>query len=403
MALPPTYYDFVLKLRPHVAALAEQDAQELLLRLDPPAAIHSVDDYDSRYAQCIEALTQQILESTANAAGVSVEEIKHKIGAAQLSANAHVASLFNTVNFEYHALVNFSLAGKKTFHFSDHLTEHLANTEINLKADLIQLPFQTCLFTFTSVAAVNAMHNIRGDAGRWSANTAGLDYSAPISAFVTVLPAGKGLPGRKLLVCGWHAKLPSSNHLMLKRELYLGDNWSLEQVLRTDWETLTPEAVGKGLVVDVDERTVERQDDDAFYTDGLAFYRIILNAVLYLSSDQADLIPTASPRHAIEAQAKGIESRPKRRKLLQTLGRYSALDYQEVGASVGPIVIQKGEAEGVAAGPGGSKPLVRFMVRGHWRRQPHGPESLERRLTWIRPYYKGADLAATINKPYLVK
>jgi hypothetical protein len=43
------------------------------------------------------------------------------------------------------------------------------------------------------------------------------------------------------------------------------------------------------------------------------------------------------------------------------------------------------------------------MVRGHWRRQPHGQENLERKLIWIRPYYKGPDLAAVINKPYLVK
>lgn len=32
-------------------------------------------------------------------------------------------------------------------------------------------------------------------------NAAGLDYTAPVSAFLTVLPAGAGLPGRKLLVC----------------------------------------------------------------------------------------------------------------------------------------------------------------------------------------------------------
>lgn len=43
------------------------------------------------------------------------------------------------------------------------------------------------------------------------------------------------------------------------------------------------------------------------------------------------------------------------------------------------------------------------MVRGHWRQQPHGPGGRERKLLWIRPHYKGPDLAAVINKPYLVK
>ena len=56
MALPPTYYDFVRKLRPHLIELAEQDAEELLRSPNPPQAIHSVDDYDSRFQPFIERL-----------------------------------------------------------------------------------------------------------------------------------------------------------------------------------------------------------------------------------------------------------------------------------------------------------------------------------------------------------
>ena len=44
MALPPTYYDFVRKLRSFVAELAEQDAQDLLTQPQSPETIHSVDD-----------------------------------------------------------------------------------------------------------------------------------------------------------------------------------------------------------------------------------------------------------------------------------------------------------------------------------------------------------------------
>ncbi len=32
--------------------------------------------------------------------------------------------------------------------------------------------------------------------------------------------------------------------------------------------------------VNLGNETIEQQNDDTFYTDGLAFYRIILNAVL---------------------------------------------------------------------------------------------------------------------------
>lgn len=403
MILPPTYYDFVRKLRPFVAEFAEQDAQELLAQPLPPEAIHSVDDYDSRFELCIEQADEELLERIARMRGVPVEHVRPEFDKVRLQARSQFASLYSTVNHEYHSLVNFALAGKKTFYFSDNLAEHLANTEINLVSSLIQLPFPTCLFTFTSRSVVNAIHNIRGDVGRWDMNSAGLDYSAPVSAFLTIHPAGAGLPGRKLLICAWHARLPESSYLMLKRELYLGEGWSLEQSLRTDWETLTPENLGIGLSVNVNDGTIAHQDDDRFYTDGLTFYRIILNALLYLSSDQAELTAKASPRKEIEDRASGITSRPKRRKLLQTTNRYSTLDYQEVGTSVDPIVIQKCATEGSGFGNFSGKPLVRFIVRGHWRRQSHGPENQERKLVWIRPYYKGPDLAATINKPYLVK
>ena len=94
------------------------------------------------------------------------------------------------------------------------------------------------------------------------------------------------------------------------------------QALRTDWETLTPNDLGIGMSVNLNEESIAHQDDDTFYTDGLAFYRIVLNAVLYLSSDKAELTAKESPRKEIEDRAKGIASLPKRRKLLQTTGRY---------------------------------------------------------------------------------
>lgn len=403
MDLPPTYYDFIRKLRPELVEMSEQDAADLLSSPNPPQTIHSVDDYNSRFPRFIERLNAKLLGYGEDHPGVSVEEMSPYLSSAPPQTKASLASLYGTVNNEYHSVVNFTLAGQKTFHFSDNLVEHLANTEINLKAALIQLPFPTCLFTFTSRAVINAMHNIRGDAGRWAMNVGDLDYDAPVSAFLTIHPASEGLPGRKLLICAWHARLPHTSYLALKRELYLGDHWTLEQALHTDWETLTPNDHGIGMRVSLDDDTIAHQDDDTFYTDGLAFYRIVLNAVLYLASDQAELTPRETPQRDIEARANEIASLSKRRKLLQTRNRHTALDYHEVGASVGPIVIKKGESESASGGSGGSKPLVRFMVRGHWRRQPHGPESQDRKLIWIRPYYKGPDLAATINKPYLVK
>jgi hypothetical protein len=49
----------------------------------------------------------------------------------------------------------------------------------------------------------------------------------------------------------------------------------------------------------------------------------------------------------------------------------------------------------------GGKLLHRFMVRGHWRRP--NPSWKDQRLRWIAPYWKGPDLAATIERTYRLK
>ena len=48
--------------------------------------------------------------------------------------------------------------------------------------------------------------------------------------------------------------------------------------------------------------------------------------------------------------------------------------------------------------PSGRKLLHRFMVRGHWRRP--AATWKEQRPRWIKPYWKGPDLAAVIERTY---
>jgi len=406
MTLPSTYFDLLCELRPYVVDLAELDALDLLDQEEPPAAIHSVDDYDSRFGECIQALEEQTLGPVALRSGRSIDYIKRHLPDEQ--ARASLASLYTSVMLEYPSIVNFLLAGRKTFHFSDNLTEHLAHTEINLKAGMIELPFASCLFAFTSRTVINALHDARtgggdsagADPGR---NVPGLDYSAPVSVFLAVHAADGGLPGRKLVMATWHARGPDRIYCVIKRELYLGEDWTLEQALRTNWESLSPNTATAGLNIDTMDGTVTHQGDEAFYTDGLLFYRIVLNAVLYLASSQAELTPRRSPRPAFEV-IESIRSDKKWRKAHQAALRLSQLDYDEVGHSVGRIVVQRGGEKDASAGSGsGNSPMVRFMVRGHWRRQAHGPAAQERKLIWIAPFYKGPEFATLINKPYVAR
>ncbi|MEG6551289.1 hypothetical protein V6C53_13730 [Desulfocurvibacter africanus] len=68
--MPPTYYDFIRNLRSFVVDLAEQDALELLALTHPPTTIHSVDDFDSRFEQCIAQVDQEVLEHVAKITGL---------------------------------------------------------------------------------------------------------------------------------------------------------------------------------------------------------------------------------------------------------------------------------------------------------------------------------------------
>ena len=104
MALPTTYYDFVKNRHAYVAEYAELDAKDLANDPNPPLAIRSVDDYNSRFEQCMDRISMETLGVTAQKYGISIEEVR-----AIPELQADIASLFTTANYEYHSLVNFYL------------------------------------------------------------------------------------------------------------------------------------------------------------------------------------------------------------------------------------------------------------------------------------------------------
>ena len=52
---------------------------------------------------------------------------------------------------------------------------------------------------------------------------------------------------------------------------------------------------------------------------------------------------------------------------------------------------------------GGSAPSVQFIVRGHWRRQAHGPGHSQRKIIWIQPFWKGPEDALIVARAHAVK
>lgn len=402
MNLPPTYFEFMASIRPELVSLAELDAAQLR-HLGEISPVNSVDDYNSRFPKLVTATTYNMLgiEATSND-GLSDSELQTLFDQMPDQAKVALAKYNANLSLEYHSAVNFALFDKKVFHVSDNLSDSLLNTEINTKSELIKPPFPCSLMTYTSKASIDALYRLV-DPGN---QVVSKDYKAPISVFVTEMPVYAPLTGRKLVLSAWHARLPDKTYVAVKRELYLGSDWTLERSLNTEWKDLEHASSNTGLGFNAMGRDqgVATLDSDDFFTNSLQFFRLVLNTLLYLSSSDKEVRKCVSAHQAIEDKASSIKSPSRRRKELQSKKQYTAFDYSELGASVPPIQVRLGASSSDSDIPP-RQPMklgTQFIVRGHWRNQAHGEGMAKRKLIWVKPHLKGPDLGKTLNKNYIV-
>lgn len=399
MKMPKTHFDCIQWLRPDFLEDVERDVK-YLVKIGRNKPILSIDEYNSRFTECISREIEKLFEITAKTMGVSTHFLKQNLDAFPDLVRHRITVAIHNLNHEYYYCVNFLLAGKKTFFFSDVISQNLVHTEINLPATEIQLPFFACQLIFTEKEVIDAfyMRAIKDNPN------IEIDYSCPLSVFVTLYDDCDGLDGRRIIINSQHSKFPNTLFMGQKRELFLGNSWSLEQSLRTDWEKLTPDNLGAGLSYNNDN--LDYSTDDQFYTDGLLFHRIVMNAILYIISKNSDFSQQNSPLKELEKIIKNTKSFPKKFELERKVKETSILDYFEVGVSENPIVIKQSNGDDekidITYENFDKKIIRRFMVRGHWRNQRYGTGLTETKLIWIKPYIKGDDLSEMINKPYVV-
>jgi len=117
-------------------------------------------------------------------------------------------------------------------------------------------------------------------------------------------------------------------------------------------------------------------------------FRWAMNAVLYASS--------AENRRVIwnDKEAKQLSDRiaklpdgPKRKKLQERLRRLDSSQRTLLGPDVSMPPAEERTKGGVL--------IVRTRVQGHWKQQPYGEGSRERKLIWIQPYWRGPDESET--------
>ncbi len=391
--LAPTFYDVRKYVDADIYRAIGEDV-ETLKKNGTTDALHDLESFPSRVEQVWQRQYEKLIEAASREQGLPPTIIQREAERDPEAWNI-IEWQHRELSTRYYALLNFELFGTKTFYLQDGLVQHLACTEMNVVAPLLELPFPACMFVLTSRESIDALYQMHWAAHPEQKGRTLIDYKAPISVFLVLTEKVSDQPYRQLNIIAFHANR-EEYHLMVTRRLCLHDDWTLGEALTTDWANLDAQIEKrKHVSAEGEWETVE---DSLFYTDGLQFFRIILNAVLYISSADAELEHRLSDQETVEQEIDQISSRVKRQELKQAARHASRLPYIVVGAGV-PAV----EAITTFAPEAKRSLSVRFTVRGHWRRQACGPGLKDHVLRFIKPYNKGPEMATLINKPYLVK
>ena len=391
--LAPTFYDVRKYLDADMYRAIGEDV-ETLKKSGITDALHDLESFPSRVEQIWQRQYGRLIEAASREQGLPPMFFRREAERDPEAWNI-IEWQHRELSTRYYALLNFELFGTKTFYLQDGLVQHLACTEMNVVSPLLELPFPACMFVLTNRESIDALYQIHFAAHPEQRGRKLIDYKAPISVFLVLTQKDSDQPYRQLNIIAFHASR-EENHLMVTRRLCLLDDWTLGEALTTDWANLDAQ-IEKRKRVNT-EGEWETVEDSLFYTDGLLFFRIILNAALYISSADAELAHRPSDQDSAKQEIDRIPSRVKRQELKKAARHASRLPYIVVGASI-PAV----EAIPTSAREGKRTLSVRFTVRGHWRHQACGPGLKDHVLRFIKPYNKGPEMATLINKPYLVK
>lgn len=382
---PPTHYDYLKK---HQADLYEAVIADVEAGFEGPT--DSVDELPAFPAFADWYMNEFIVSLADKLAGV----FGYKLQGAELMdvINQHVdlRMYAYSMSAAYQCLFNFVSQGKKTFYFAEPLVERMSVTEMDAPSEFLHLPYPACMFVLNDPVSQEAFKNI-GETHS--------DVNAPITVYAYERPY---LGCRKIVFAIYQTK-GDTVHSFVKRELLIHPDWRIEQSLQTDWgklqeqpeETLNEDSLADFLGL--------ADDDSRFYHQGLPFFRILVNGILYLASNEPDVRDLASPIEEVEAELSKATSRGKRKKLKNEAAKSSALDGTAVGGRLERIHIHKHAGKSTGVSRAGSMIAKRFFVRGHWRNQAHGPKHSLRKLTYIPPYIKGPEASELINKPYVVR
>jgi hypothetical protein len=413
MKLPFNHYDIELRRIPEFLRAAETDAA--FLRDSGRGELVNPQDLTALplAMKAIAARAEGRMVDEANKSKTSVAAVKHYLRETD-EGRERSMHLVSGLGEQYVELVNFCFFGKKVFYVTDGLVQQLANTKMNAEASFLQLPFPSCLLVFTSREFIDILYDVVRDLKPDSVDS-NRYYDLSINVLLTMrdgIPDYGNVRIRILRIVILQESPNGFVHLELERELPIRDEWTINQVLVSNYGNIfDDEEENRILREEVDALAEEERpygrgtratygpSDETFYSSSSLLFRVILNSILYIESVSADKETVDSPLKSMEKGLKFLKSEKERQEARRKIEATSRLQYIVVGGSVHPI----NEDHLPSSIESKRKLTVRFMVKGFWRQQVFGPGRVGRRLQFIKPFYKGPEMADLINKPYIVR
>lgn len=305
---------------------------------------------------------------------------EHALRVYRAGATAEMAEAdANWVGHHLSYLLNFALHRRKVFWVDGSLAWMLLTTHLDIDGNTLRLPFPCFALAFTDRATLEL-----GEALLFRDPTCIL-RNQPLqilTAYVVRLTDQAALGIHVSLLFDARAgKWP----YIVSRDLYIRPDDHLDVILDSHF----PEVDAQSL-------------DQLFAAPELKqLLHLVINAILYATSIP-EWIVAESPlgRARRSAQGRGEKKR------LRVESRVRALRQEHSAEDVfllpGKIPIsQIKRLRELEQTPAGQKLLVRFMVRGHWRRP--NPSWTDQHVRWIEPYWKGPEMATIIEREYSMK
>lgn len=142
--------------------------------------------------------------------------------------------------------------------------------------------------------------------------------------------------------------------------------------------------------------------EDPEYDVGLIprLFQFILNVLLYITSENSDIRLQKSRMDELRSKLAGLKSTAKIKKLRGRIDKESSIHRYIVGAD---ITLSPEERE-LYDSLKHSGPRVRFPVGGHWRLQWVGKQGSQvQKPTWVRPHFRGPELAELVKNIGVMK